>query len=67
MWVLAGENLIYIDRITLYYNSCRDCDRGYFCGGIWHAVMFFVRHDWSIWNYGMHRMREYAMIVVFWK
>ena len=33
MWVLAGENLIYIDRITLYYNSCWDCDRGYFCGG----------------------------------
>ena len=32
MWVLAGENLIYIDRITLYYNSCWDCDRGYFCG-----------------------------------
>ena len=32
MWVLAGENLIYIDKITLYYNSCWDCDRGYFCG-----------------------------------
>lgn len=42
MWVLAGENLIYIDRITLYYNSCWDCDRGYFCGRIWIMWIVFL-------------------------
>ena len=68
MWVLAGENLIYIDRITPPIAiRVGIVTGGIFAGWIWYAVMFFVRRDWSIWNYGMHRMREYAMIVVFWK